>query len=135
DALLRIIDHSGCRLIFADATNAGKACEAAATRDIHVIGFNTQDSRAMAWDGFAGSGAAAACVNSSRADETAILIYTSGTTGEPKAVELTTSNLAYQLQGVVEPFALSPDHRILSVLPFSHVLPLIANGLGALWVG
>src|SRR4030095_11195934 len=27
------------------------------------------------------------------------------------------------------------DHRILSVLPFSHVLPLIANGLGQLCIG
>src|SRR5262249_23289067 len=67
--------------------------------------------------------------------ETAILIYTSGTTGDPKAVELTTHNLACEVQGVIEPFELSPGHRILSVLPFSHVLPLIANGLGPLWVG
>src|SRR5579862_5744019 len=30
---------------------------------------------------------------------------------------------------------MSPDHRILSVLPFSHVLPLVANGIGPLCAG
>src|SRR5262249_47390975 len=39
------------------------------------------------------------------------------------------------IRGVVESLQITPDHRILSVLPFSHVLPLIANGLGPLCIG
>jgi len=61
--------------------------------------------------------------------------YTSGTTGDPKGVQLTMRNLVHEIHSVVEPLDLSPDHRILSILPFSHVLPLMANGLGPLCVG
>ena len=64
-------------------------------------------------------------------------MYTSGTTGDPKGVQLTMRNLVHEIHSVVEPLDLSPDHRILSILPFSHVLPLMANGLGPLvrWRG
>jgi long-chain acyl-CoA synthetase len=44
-------------------------------------------------------------------------------------------NLAHEIRGVAESFELSDQHRILSVLPFSHVLPLVANGLGPLSIG
>jgi long-chain acyl-CoA synthetase len=68
-------------------------------------------------------------------DETALIIYTSGTTGDPKGVEITLYNLSHEIRGVVESMELSENHRILSVLPFSHVLPLVANGLGPLCIG
>src|SRR5262249_32096757 len=68
-------------------------------------------------------------------DDTALLIYTSGTTGNPKGVELTFDNLAHEIRGAVEALRLTPEHRILSILPFSHVLPLIANGLGPMCIG
>ena len=67
--------------------------------------------------------------------DTALLIYTSGTTGDPKGVELTLDNVNHEIRGAAEGLNLTPDHRILSVLPFSHVLPLIANGLGPLCIG
>src|SRR5262245_38603773 len=37
NALLRILEHSGCRLIFADGPNAEKACNAAALLNIQVV--------------------------------------------------------------------------------------------------
>ena len=67
--------------------------------------------------------------------DTVLIIYTSGTTGDPKGVELTLSNLVYEIQGAIEAIEMSPDHRILSVLPFSHILPLVAAALGPLCVG
>src|SRR5262249_16493729 len=73
--------------------------------------------------------------NSNEGTDTALLIYTSGTTGNPKGVELTFDNLAHEIQGAVEALRLTREHRILSILPFSHVLPLIANGLGPLCIG
>src|SRR6185436_5792225 len=68
-------------------------------------------------------------------EATVLLIYTSGTTGDPKGVQLSMLNLIYEIRGIVEPLEISADHRILSVLPFSHVLPLVANGLGPLCLG
>jgi long-chain acyl-CoA synthetase len=64
-----------------------------------------------------------------------LLIYTSGTTGNPKGVELTFDNISHEIRGALEALQMTPDHRILSVLPFSHVLPLIANALGPLCIG
>ena len=134
-ALRRIIEHSGCRMIFADAPNIAKAFDATASgKGMPVVVYGGHDNRAMDWNGFLQESAPVRG-RSGGPDDTAILIYTSGTTGDPKAVELTTHNLACEIWGVIEPFELSPGHRILSVLPFSHVLPLIANALGPLWVG
>src|SRR5207247_4010921 len=68
-------------------------------------------------------------------DDTAIIVYTSGSTGNPKGVELTFDNLNHEIRGAIELLEITPNHRILSVLPFSHVLPLIANALGPLCAG
>jgi len=134
-ALERVAKHAGCKVIFADSPNAYKACNAAAGIGACVVVFNGNEARAVPWDAFLSSGGPAPPPALGRADETAILIYTSGTTGDPKGVQLTTRNLVYELQGVIESLEISDDHRILSVLPFSHILPLIANGLGPLCVG
>src|SRR5207247_9645270 len=56
-------------------------------------------------------------------------------TGNPKGVELTFDNLNHEIRGAIELLEITPNHRILSVLPFSHVLPLIANALGPLCAG
>ncbi len=47
------------------------------------------------------------------------LIYTSGTTGAPKGVRLSHSNMLYALDLI--PLELSPNDRILSILPVWHI--------------
>jgi long-chain acyl-CoA synthetase len=126
--LIRILKHSECRLIFADAHNLEKARNIAAQAGSEVIALSD-------WPDFQVRGSGSAGSYPLNGDATALLIYTSGTTGDPKGVELPLRNLAYEIRGIVEPFEISPDHRILSVLPFSHVLPLVANALGPLCVG
>src|SRR6266581_4275575 len=117
--------HAGCRLIFSDATNWDKAARVAGMLGCPVLpASEIRDSRFEIRNFPAPSG-----------DDTAILIYTSGTTGDPKGVELTFKNLVHEIQSALESLEISSDHRILSVLPFSHVLPLIANGLGPLCMG
>ena len=131
-SLRRVVEHSGCRLIFADAENAAKAIRMGVT----VVAFKSNEQPAVAWEDFVSAGESkSASFSPGAGDETVILVYTSGTTGDPKAVQLTARNLSCEIEGVIEPLEISPDHRILSVLPFSHVLPLIANGLGPLWAG
>ena len=121
-----IARHAGCKLIFADEHNQEKAagvgqklpCEVVPVRNKRNTGSPNKVRRRNCDPG-----------------ATAILIYTSGTTGNPKGVELTFDNLNNEVRGAAEAWRLTPDHRILSVLPFSHVLPLIANGLGPLCIG
>lgn len=118
--------HAGCRVIFADEHNWQKAENVSKEVGCQILKPSP---------GTAGPHRPLRGTDGVNGDDTAILIYTSGTTGNPKGVELTFNNLIHEIRGVLEYLELSPDHRILSVLPFSHVLPLIANGLGPLCCG
>ncbi len=50
----------------------------------------------------------------------ASIIYTSGTTGDPKGVMLTHANFAALLAALAPVFPLTPNDRVLSVLPLHH---------------
>jgi long-chain acyl-CoA synthetase len=124
-----IVQHAGCKMIVADEQNWEKAKHVAETLGC-LLSSPSQLSRgelarSAGWDN---------AVQENPSD-TAIIVYTSGTTGNPKGVELTFDNLNHEIRGAIELIEITPDHRILSVLPFSHVLPLIANGLGPLCAG
>jgi long-chain acyl-CoA synthetase len=134
-ALRRIVEHARCRLIFADAPNLAMACAVASAGPAEVVSLSDSQGCAIPWNQFQ--------IQTSNIDNPAqidgesiiLLIYTSGTTGEPKGVQLSMLNLAFEIHGVAESLSISSEHRILSVLPFSHVLPLVANGLGPLCLG
>jgi len=128
DQLIRVAEHSGSRLIFSDDTNLEKAKAVAARFGIDVVSLND-------WERASASKPQSAPRNVLDPESTVLLIYTSGTTGEPKGVQLTVLNLIHEIRGIFEPLEMSADHRILSVLPFSHVLPLIANALAPLCLG
>jgi long-chain acyl-CoA synthetase len=134
DALRRIIIHSGCKLLFADGHNLEKASTLAES-GLLVVAFNGSHSCALAWNDFQIRNLTPASRKPMDGEATAVIVYTSGTTGEPKGVQLTALNLVYEVYGILDAFRISPDHRVLSVLPFSHILPLIANGIGPLCVG
>src|SRR5262245_57833713 len=119
-----IVQHAGCKLICADQVNWAKASSVAEGLNCAVV--NPVASPGLGRE---------AAETIGEGSDTALLIYTSGTTGNPKGVELTFDNLVHEIRGAVESLQLTPDHRILSILPFSHVLPLIANGLGPLCIG
>ena len=127
-----IAEHAGCKVIFADEANWEKG-QAVAQGLGCLLESLDQRHPTVTPVSRKGSDPEFPCPQDN--NDTAILIYTSGTTGNPKGVELTLSNLTHEIRGAVEALRLSPDHRILSILPFSHVLPLIANGLGPLCIG
>ncbi len=57
-------------------------------------------------------------------DDPAAILYTSGTSGEPKGVCLTHRNLHGNAVAVIEHLRITPDHRLLGVLPTFHVFGL-----------
>jgi long-chain acyl-CoA synthetase len=69
------------------------------------------------------------------ANEIALLIYTSGTTGRPKGVMLSHRNLMFVARASAEARRLSPEDRVLALLPISHILGLTGVLLGSLVSG
>lgn len=60
-------------------------------------------------------------------DAVALIVYTSGTTGVPKGVVLTFANMWANMQAVAEAGYYSKGIRVLALLPFHHILPLMGT--------
>lgn len=69
------------------------------------------------------------------AGELGSLMYTSGTTGDPKGVMIGRDAVVENLRAAISQVELSHEDRFLGVLPLFHVLPLVTNCLGPLWIG
>ncbi len=54
-------------------------------------------------------------------DDEALIVYTSGTTGNPKGVVLTHDNLLIDAKAITEWNGMTPDQRMMCVLPLHHV--------------
>lgn len=68
-------------------------------------------------------------------DDEAMIIYTSGTTGKPKGVLLTHHNLLVDAQYISEWFKLTPDTRMMCILPLFHVNGEVVTMMTPLFIG
>ncbi|MCS5536407.1 MAG: AMP-binding protein, partial [Candidatus Poseidoniales archaeon] len=86
-----------------------------------------ENERAISWSDFlaAGEGVDEDVIkqrmNGIQPNDTSSLIYTSGTTGNPKGVELTHDNFAFELSCMREIMQFSPSDTYVSWLPLAHV--------------
>jgi len=69
-------------------------------------------------------------------EDLALIIYTSGTTGNPKGVMLTFRNLEVNISSIAGDDGYYYEFmKVLAMLPFHHVLPLVGTVLGPVYVG
>ncbi|MGP4842603.1 AMP-binding protein [Marinobacter sp. 1Y8] len=67
--------------------------------------------------------------------ELATLVYTSGSTGRPKGVMLDFESLGYAAAGGIDALEVTPNERMLSYLPLSHVFERFVVELGSMHSG
>ncbi len=60
--------------------------------------------------------------NNIKENDIVSIIYTSGTSGEPKGVILTHANIVSNILSIFAVFPLEHSNRVLSFLPFNHIL-------------
>jgi acyl-CoA synthetase (AMP-forming)/AMP-acid ligase II len=68
-------------------------------------------------------------------DDEALLVYTSGTTGLPKGVVLTQYNLLIDARAIAEWHGMTPDQRMMCVLPIHHVNGTVVTLMTPLYYG
>lgn len=130
DHLAYILEHSGARLVFVDASSTlAHLSESGATLP-RVVRFDSHGNDGLAAFEARGAGIRAANPELSktfeaalRPDDLAVLIYTSGTTGPPKGVMLSHDNLGFDAQvSLTCGFeGIEGGRDVLSVLPYSHI--------------
>lgn len=67
--------------------------------------------------------------------DVALILYTSGTTGAPKGAQLSTANLAANLDALAQTWGWTDHDTVVHALPLFHVHGLVLGLLGALRVG
>ncbi len=116
-----VLEHSDCKLVLAapEWAERVRGLVAGLPRSVAVLEI---DPDAAQWPAL--SVAAQLTNEMERPPEpgdVALLMYTSGTTGQPKGVMLTQANLAANSLAIAQEHALTPQDRVLGVLPLYHI--------------
>lgn len=96
-----------------------------------VVCLESDAGRAVAWEDFVARGAAVRDrvaaelddrVSAAGLTDTATVIYTSGTTGAPKGVALTTGNVLWNADAMVEAGFVDYEYSAVCYLPLAHIV-------------
>ena len=115
DQMKYVLEHSDCQVVVVSPDRAPLVREllTGIDREVAVLVTDPDADSIPATEG--------ATENPPAPEQLALLMYTSGTTGKPKGVMLTHSNLAANAQAISREHALTPQDRVLAVLPLYHI--------------
>jgi acyl-CoA synthetase (AMP-forming)/AMP-acid ligase II len=123
------LKHSAARFLFTNAQLLERAQQAAANtrvEEIFVIGEapatpSNSSVKTTPFATLAQTDQSPPSVSIVPEEDVAVLPYSSGTTGLPKGVMLTHRNLVANISQVLATQKISPDDRVIAVLPFFHI--------------
>ena len=117
-----VFEHSECKLVVAAPEWAERVRHLAEGLPCQVVVVDP-DAQTLADEdpGAALTAPAAEPGRAPDADDLALLMYTSGTTGWPKGVMLSHANLVANARAIAAEHALTPQDRVLGVLPLYHI--------------
>ena len=124
--------HCSARRVFYTASVSPNASEHAARLGAEIV---PRDGLGSVGVGLVNEEAELEKIDANVGERVAALIYTSGTTGLPKGVMLTHRNLLFMAAGSTAVRSVTPDDRLLGVLPMSHAVGLSVVLLGSLIAG
>jgi long-chain acyl-CoA synthetase len=118
DQMQYVLEHSDCKLIFANTEWAQKLVPIVAklSRAVKVVSIES-DADGMALEQVTNQLKTA----NPSGTTSALLMYTSGTTGQPKGVVLTHGNVLANAQAISNEHGLTAKDRVHGVLPFYHI--------------
>ena len=113
-----VLEHSDCKLVIAspDWAERVRAVLATLQRPIALLVCSLDHDPAQDI-----LPSAETDIPAPSAEALALLMYTSGTIGVPKGVMLTQANLAANARAISAEHALTPQDRVLAVLPLYHI--------------
>ncbi len=113
-----VLEHSDCKLVIASPDWAERVRAVLATLQRPIALLVCSQDYDPAQDILPSAGTDTLAPSP---DALALLMYTSGTTGVPKGVMLTQANLAANARAISAEHALTPQDRVLAVLPLYHI--------------
>lgn len=136
DTVEYILEHSEAKLLFVGKLDDWDSMKGGIPEALPCVAFDLAPEEAkgkyLSWEKIVGEHQALAEVHQPQEDDLATIVYTSGSTGKPKGVMLTFKSMKLAAEGVVNSLAISPQERMLSYLPLSHVFERFVVEMGSL---
>ncbi|WP_206362886.1 AMP-binding protein [Stenotrophobium rhamnosiphilum] len=136
ESVRQVLDHSEAKACFIGKLDEWPQMKSGVPDSVHCISFPASPKNDYAtWDDIVKKTAPIEGNPTRAADELATIIYTSGTTGMPKGVMHSFNTFSVAASTVADSFDITPNERMLSHLPLSHVAERWAIEAGSFYCG